>query len=735
MKKKPGHKTLDSWRNYSSYFSGALLLFVVICLTDSLVGQVERIRAYPKSILLSGTFILVPAAFALLTAALVLKWKDRPWISHVPLALIMAGALCHIGWVLYFDSFQTNDFGYYLRCAEDFIRTGDPVGSDFCMPVYWKRTAFYTYPITALFGPSLLAIKLVNVGLMTLASWLFYKTSEMIFGFQKAAIALSLFMWQPDLWYAATLASHDIPGVFWLSLFFYLVSLIHLKLRPQVLNWKALTLLSLGLGGTLFFLDVSRSYHYGAIVALVLFLAVRSRLILAPIRNLACRSSWILELSEHIDFGPVRRWRRILVEILLFLIIPAAIYQAGNRAFWSRWDYSQMAQGKGLTCFLSAIDVIGVSEWSQTNNWQDKQCPLIPPGEQTIFAFRKVLQDVFVSPIQYLKHIEHKNRILGEVDDYILLWATRPGPDPGDHFSSQVKRVNRSHLIEQAGAAAMLQALLLLLVLWRLVILSPFPFRMQELPWMVFSLSYFLMFLFLVESQGRYGLFLIFPFASMSAISVEDLWLRLTRKKTFSDAPFGISFQLISRGGAVLLVLLGLFWGTSKIISGSFLTLRDQSGFEQIPESRLPLLSSRYSQVPPRFMINNHKQLMLGYRPGASVEADRILAVQKTFPVQERPDHHLRFFISTYGPTQGDFEVLVPWKPEDFEFMLFVDDTLMDTGSLSDIQDNRYYAFESGVIRFSSRMTISLIVRNKKRLDQVAANRCPVVALELIDLQ
>ncbi len=723
------------WRNHSSYFSGALQLLAVILLADSLIDQVAQIHGHSKSALLSGLFIFVPATFVLLTVIVFLKGEHRPWMSRIPLALIVIASLGRIAWVLYFDSYQNNDFGYYLRCAEDFVRTGNPADSDYCMPVYWKRAAFYTYPIVALFGTSLLAIKLVNVGLLTLASWFFFKSAEMILGLQKAAIALSLFIWQPDLWYAATLASHDVPGIFWLSVFFYLAGLIHVRLRPMVLNWKALTFLSVCLGVTLFFLDVSRSYHYGAMVAWILYIAVRSILILARAEDCEHHGSWFREMSSPADPGTLQPWQRVRIQFLLLLMLPLAIYQVGIRAFWSRWDFSGYAEEKSVTCFISAIDVTGITEWSQTNNWQDRQCPLIPPEVRQIFALRKVLQDITINPLQYLRHLERKNRILGRVDDYILAWATWPQPDPWDHSSGQVKRLNNRHVGEQAAAASMLQFLLLLLVIWRLVVLARLPFRLMEMLWISFSLTYYLMFLLLAEGQGRYDLFLIFPFACMSAHSIEDIWHRVARTKTHIQFHLKACLQMCMRGGIVLLILLAVFWGASRLISGSSLTLRDQSGFEQIPEGQLPLLSSQYSQIPPRFMVNNHKQLMLGYRPGSGVAADRILAVRKTFPLQNRPNHHLRFFISTYAVTQGDFELSVPWNFEDFEFTLLINGTQVDTGSLSEIQDNRYYSFEPGRIRFSSPMMISLIIRNRKRLDPVTANRCPVIGLELIDLQ
>jgi hypothetical protein len=186
----------------------------------------------------------------------------------------------------------------------------------------------------------------------------------------------------------------------------------------------------------------------------------------------------------------------------------------------------------------------------------------------------------------------------------------------------------------------------------------------------------------------------------------------------------------------ILLVLLGVFWSVSKIISGGPLTLRDQSGFEQIPQNQLPLLVSRHSQATPWIAVNNHKQLMLGYRPGTSAGAGCLLAMQKSFQVKDRSQHHLRFFISTLAPTQGDFETLVAWNPGDFEYMICINGAVIDSGDLDRFKDNRYYSFaSSGVLEFARQMNLQLVIRNKQPIERVAENRCPVIALELIDLQ
>jgi hypothetical protein len=727
-------KVLNGWRSLSGFLAGAIILFAAICVADALVEQFHRFQLMKPSLPMSFLFCLIPGSISLAAIVPAVRRQEHPWLQYIPLGLLAASALCRLGWALQIDSFQVNDFGYYTRCAEDFLRTGSPAASAFCDPVYWKRTAFYTYPVFALFGPSLLALKLVNVALLSATNWLFFKTAEWTFGFRTAIVALAFFIWQPDLWYAATMASHDIPGTFWLSLFFFAAALLHRRLREGRTGWRLLPL-SAGLGLVLFFLDVSRTYQYGALLALFLFVAIRTVLSFAIPAGIGNGPGWFREVSSKSFPGGISRRPQILLPLLLFIMLPLAVYVTGSRAFWARWQYPPAKFGSGLICFLTSMDVTGTTEWAMINNWQNEQCPSIPPDQRNSFAIRKLLQDVTLSPARYLFHLERKNRILAQADDYLIEWNKWRDPEIWDHTSPQVKRINHYHMYEQAGAIAILQIVLLLLVLWRLLFSGHLPFRMLEVLWIAFSLVYFCMFLFLVESQARYDIFLIFPFSCFAAVSVRDIVSRLRENPEAGAVADRTAHRRLARGAVAIAAVIAGFWSLSAVVAGGPLTLRDQSGFEKIPDDRLPLLASKYKQVPPRFEVNNHKQLMLAYHPGDHIEVDSILTARKSFRIKERTEHHLRFFVSTYSTTQSGFEDLIPWPPDDLEYMIYVNETLVDGGSFKQIDGNIFYSFSEEDLPFAPEMTIQLVVRNRKTIDRVSEYYCPVISLELIDLQ
>jgi hypothetical protein len=725
-----------SWRNAVAALTGAALVFSMLLVFDRLVDQFSHLQGSLKAVLLSIAYILPPAAISLIAIVLLFRCKDDRAISRIALALVAVSLLCRVIWVSVFDSYQVNDFGYYLRCAVDVVRTGSPAGSSFCEGVYWKRSAVYTYPIVLLFGQSLLAVKLANVLLATLTSWIFFNTGRIIFGARVAAIGLAFFIWQPDLWYAMTLASHDIPGLFWLAVFYCLCTHLVLRLLSHSKRWISVVALSLCLGGAIFFLEFSRSYQYGGFVALVLYGIVHAGLIIFAERGSGSEMARFLALRFPKDASKRDRLKVALVHAVLLVVIPLGVYRLASAGFWRVWEVQPGHGDSGLICYLSLMDVLGTSNYEEINNWYDRQCPQIPSSEKTAFAIRKVLHDVTHDPHEFLRHLQRKNRVLGHDDDYID-WSTYAQYEIWDTTHDQVRRINRSHLQEQYRAAGMAAVLVLALLLWRLLLYPGLAFRLSELIPLSFSGMYYLMFLYLVESQPRYDIYLAFPFSWMAAQAVEDLRRRMAGGPVAETSGFPHARRRLYLGGtAILAVLLSAYWGTAVLIADSSLTLRDQSGFATVPSNQVLPEARKYPQVAPVFVRNSHKQLMLAYPAGVTLEADSIVAAQRTFTVKEKASHHLRFFISTYSVREEPFDKLLTWEDTDLEYLVAVNGRIIASGNLNAIRDNRYLSLypEDGLV-FAPRMTVQIIVRNTEKIEKVEPNRGPIMSLEYIDLQ
>lgn len=713
---------------------GALLLFTIILIADTLYSQVARIEGQFGSILTSIFYLALPASVSLSAIFLIFRCKDDKAISRVALGLLAVSVLARLIWVLIFDSYQINDFGYYLQCGADVVRTGSPAGSHFCDGPYWKRTVFYTLPIVRLFGTSLLAIKLVNVTLASLTAWFFYLGCKILFDARTAALALVFVVWNPDLWYSMTLASHDITGLFWLAIFYYFCALLQRRLTAPSAPGAALLTISLCLGVTLFFLEFSRSYHDGAIFALVLYTITHAGLILIG-RQGAAGSVDASAFAFSRGAGARVRIKAALVHAAFLLLIPLAVYRLAGAGFWAVSPVQPGHGETGLTCYLSVMDVLGTSDYEEINNWYERQCPLIPGNEKTIFAVRKVLHDVTHDPREFLRHVERKNRVLGAATDYIE-WATYTAYEPWDTTYNQVRRVNLRHINEQYRMVSIAEIVVLMLVLWRLVLFTRIPFRLGEVIPFSFSAFYFLLFLFLVESQPRYDIFLVFPFSWMAAQAILDLRRRFMGESAPAGSRSGLSSaRVLFSGAAILAILTGVYWGLAGLIADGRLTLRDQSGFSQVPPDQIVPAAGKHPQVAPVFVRNNHKQVMLAYPPGITVQKDTVIAVQRVFKVAERPDHHLRFFISNYSVREEPFDQQITWEDTDLEYLLSVNGKVIAAGSINDIRDNAYFSLsEKDGIVFTPTVTIQLVIRNNDRIEKVEPKRGPILSLEYIDL-
>ena len=703
---------------------GALWFVVVALLVDGLAEQFVHIHESSRQVL-TGCALLIPIiGVSLLGGWLIFRSDDERYLTRVALAIVGFSLLCRLVWIFTFDSYQVSDFGEYLNSATDLTDE------------LWRRAAFYTYPLVLFLGKSLLAVKIVNVVLATLTAWIFFLAGRIILGTRVAAVALLFFIWHADLWYSITLASHDIPGLFWLSLFFYLAALLQRRLLAPARSWLSAGVLSLCLGGCIFFLGAVRSYHYGAMLALAICAAIHAVFILSC--KVGERSYAVGTLERPFQSGASmgERFRLVALHTAFLLIIPVCVYRFAETEVWKPFKLEYVGIGPGLACYLTVTDVLGTSDYDGIHNWYEEQCPIIKADEQRTFAVRKLLHEVTHSPGAYLLHLERKNRILSRADAY-LGWSTSGTYESWDTTHDQVKRINDLDFHAQRVAIALGSALLLLLVLWRVLHYPELPLRITEIIPILFSVIYYAMFLFLLESQSRYSIFLIFVLSWIAAQAVVDLVGRRAGK-SLPALPGALPAprQVYFGGMVVLILVVAAFWIGSNLIADSSLTLRDQTGFANAPPDELAPPVKGCPEVTPVFVSNNFKQLMVAYPSEAKIASGSVIGVQRTFVIKQRPQHHLRFFLSTYAVRHEPFQDNVNWEDTNIEYFVAVNGQVITSGQVNSIAGNKYLSFDSNDSSiFAPKMTIQLILRNVDKIEKVNPERGPLISLEYIDLQ
>lgn len=126
----------------------------------------------------------------------------------VPLALVVA-LMIRIGYLLAADPAWVGDFARYWQKAVNIAYSNSYVASD----VYSQRALPYLVPLVELFGPSHLALKLCNIGLLCLVQLIGYDTIRRASDHRAAQAFTLVWIGAPEPLFAALIPSHDLAGL------------------------------------------------------------------------------------------------------------------------------------------------------------------------------------------------------------------------------------------------------------------------------------------------------------------------------------------------------------------------------------------------------------------------------------------------------------------------------------------------------------------------------------------
>jgi hypothetical protein len=692
----------------------ALLILTLLLVLDAIPQSLSTMNGAPWDASLTLAVLLLMGLATLLLGRAFCSFSDERFLDKVALLLVLLSLGLRTAWVTHFGSYQASDFGQYLQCGFWVAETRDPSGSPFCEPVFWRRAMLYTYPLALLFGRSLRALTLSNALLLTFATGLFYAVGKVLYGAQVAVLSLVFFSLEPDLFYAMTLASHDVPGVLGLAVLFALVALLERRLSRPNVPWPSLLALSLALSLTLVFLDFARSYHAFAIAALVLVA------IFGPLLG----ESPLVSPEAPKASG---RLRGLVLSALLLVLIPVGTYRVLADAVWARWGRRAPPAESGLLDYVASLDVLGSDNFYEMQSWWQGKVLAVEREYRTTYSKKKLLQDLTHDPVEFLRYLRRKNGVFNRTDGY-LFFSTEPAPAWWDTTAPQVRALNNRHVDLQRRAAAIGHAIVLLLVAYRLLLIRSMPIKALEwFPVLLSGLLYAAL-LLLFESQARYSVFLVFLFSWWAAQGLHHLVTHHARASWPRLA--GIPWRA-PLGGAIL---LGLAWaaycGLARALFDGPLTLRDQSGFEDVPDTAL----RGARRVSASFVVNNYKQLLLRYPTGAGLEPRSVLAVQRRFSTRSAPPHHLRFFLSTATASSSPYTGK-GWEDADIHYLVAVNGRPAAEGRLWDIPSDRYFSLEeTNGVGSSPQLTLELVLWNAVAIGEVEESRRPIVALEYVDV-
>jgi len=168
-------------------------------------------------------------------------------------------------WLSQVTTIQCNDYGIYWSYGQ-FMATGDwdKINSESPLSlVLIRRSWAWCYWIAKVLGSTDTSLKLANFLLQLATAALFSWYVKARFGTLAMAAALIAFVIYPESWVSSTLASHDLPALFWFIVLLIAVDLLQQRLAsPLITNRSRLSLFlrCCAVGAAIAVLDFQRDF-------------------------------------------------------------------------------------------------------------------------------------------------------------------------------------------------------------------------------------------------------------------------------------------------------------------------------------------------------------------------------------------------------------------------------------------------------------------------------------------
>lgn len=653
-------------KNITSGFiiiGGTLLMFIVIVL--ALYGLRYIIR--------TGWLIRV---------------RERKFLSIT----VLIAAVFGLASIFIIDSKLFSDFQMYHDHAQEIISGKIPLSEVFdnLHNVYLRRALVNLVPIYALFGPYQLAVQLVNLVLHIV-------TGLMLFSFIKdglksilvARVTLIFFFSVPVAYLTLNIPSHDITGVFYLMLAFFIFGKMFTSINRNEHILKILVLSFLA-GFLAFVLDLSRSIGAFFFYALILLM--------------------LIYLTLFIMGGQGKDSRTMAFKKILFLfLIPLFTYYVLKNNMIS----AGINKGRFIMMFVASDTspenkgaYVEIADYKIYYN-------LINRDERAEMALGKYASELHHNFNDYLGMLLRKNNRFTRVGEDFS-WAQTGG--------RIVWPIVASHWI----FSIIWRVILFLLAVFGLMAL--YKRRILETPFMLVLLMWLvtlLLMIFLSEVSPRYAYLFLLCLPVLSALGFLYMPSMLKqaasglkdKKKVFTPANVRFAFAL----SAALLILILFFSTVMKSFEKPELVYKD---LRKVVSGEAPYLEAE------EFSIN--RDLTAQARPlkfGLSIKEyqDTSFAYWH-YPAEAGKKYQVRGFLRQMIERPGGLKALVMVNgrniiPED-----------MHTKKLKVLKSYEVGYFSSSVTALEDTLTVALVLENTMDTALSSAPGQPHVFLEFLQI-
>ena len=658
-----------------------------------------------------GSMILVLFVLCLTgLVAVVRNMQEDRSCNRAAYLIIAVIFLAKIAWIMSMDSVQPMDYGEYWKHGVA-IASGDisAVHQDAnpYKSAYVSRAFLYAFPVAKIFGGSNTGLEFANLISQLASTILFWSLTRSIFGARRACLSLPFFLVYPDLWYSATLMTHETPGMFWLLvvlwLQFHFASLIrraHLS-HDGLLVFVKLMCLAIATGAAVGMLDLQRSQGPFVVGGILLF-GVASVLGSASTDNIRVQPRKLVLVAVACFVGLVTEFalKNYVVENVRAVTGPAA-------------ELSTMAA-------LTAVDSMADGYPTNAVTWRFLYFDQIPTTNRIGFSFRKLIYEKFGVGLQFWQHVYGKDEVFAQ-NNWVMQWCFAGfGTIPGDSGSASWDIPNRSRKEFVCSAIYVCLCGLSLLRLWRL---DWFPMASYELFPICVFLAGGLILLLLTDALAPYDIFLSIPLSWNAGIVCSGVNPR--------DA--GVVNSALWRrfrwGIIGLSVLVSVQLGLGRIVNHLGFTFYDLTEMAPCMNSDSEVKPNRSALVTPVCMSLSYDD-----SPEKMVYAGDRFSMALCIPLNAIRGNELRFFLSG---NQRAMKVPVGtelhWEQIPVSYTLTMDGIVLAAGPIADLETPRFIeSFVDKSVRRDEAVHLTLHLDASEEFATDSAKYVPSIALEYL---
>ena len=463
-------------------FVGASVLFLPTIFND--LAALFEVR-FPKQFAL----LFIGASAACISIWATCRWSLISGESIRPAFFTLGGIIVlKMIWILNVQTIQFSDYDLYWKIGKEMARGDWTTYAGVQGPlqtILVERSLLYFYPVALLTGGSSQGLYCFNVitqlGTLILF-WVFVRRASSTPVATVAALLLTL---HPDSWFSTTVACHDIPGFFWISVILCTGQLL-LDSSLSQRRWLQIILVSAAIGAMNGILDIQRGF--GPFIFLGMALTVAW--------------NWI---TAH-------RTLPYSLAGATCLLVTLFTWQFTAKQIRTELASRVGAMGStSLTAYATSADSNTTAIWNEMQPWRFLYFPALNEQSRADVAFRKLLYEKLEKHADFRSHIYRKNdTFTGSGTMVLRAFAGRP-----DKWEADADIVRFMWL--KMRSSELLEATLRTLLLLGLAFPRKLYDRPRELFLWLFSAGMYAVLLTVTESSPIYDAVLMFLLAMVGA--------------------------------------------------------------------------------------------------------------------------------------------------------------------------------------------------------------------------